>query len=144
MADLSSLQPSKIALYSRIRLPARLHIMSLLPPPPSRPQTRNTPLTDDAGPIKVNRQLRELFREAFDQLGGVQFLVDFALESEPNRRVFVQAISKLLPASASPTDKEAKIIIDIPWLTRDRLAYKEGNLDSDITDILPIKAVNGA
>lgn len=114
--------------------------MSLIPQPPPRPQIRSTPLSDDAGPIKVNRQLRELFREAFDQLGGVQFLVDFALESEPNRRVFVQAISKLLPASANPVEKSDKVIIDIPWLTRDRLAYKEGPLDSDITDILPIKA----
>ena len=104
---------------------------------------RSTPLTDDAGPVKVNRQLRELFREAFDQLGGTQFLVEFALESEANRRVFVQAISKLLPASANPADKNEKIIIDVPWLTRDRLAYKEGDLDSDIQDVLPIKAIRG-
>lgn len=104
---------------------------------------RSTPLTDDAGPIKVNRQLRELFREAFDLLGGTQFLVEFALESEANRRVFVQAISKLLPASANPIDKNEKIVIDVPWLTRDRLAYKEGDLDSDITDVLPVKAIRG-
>ena len=103
---------------------------------------RSTPLTDDLGPTKVNRQIRELFREAFDQLGGVNFLVDFALESEANRRVFVQAISKLLPASASPQETTNKLIIDIPWLTRDRLAYKEGPLDSDVTDILP-KVANG-
>jgi hypothetical protein len=118
--------------------------MSLIPSPSSKPSVRSTPLTDDAGPIKVNRQLRELFREAFDQLGGTQFLVEFALESEANRRVFVQAISKLLPASANPIDKNEKIIIDVPWLTRDRLAYKEGELDSDITDVLPpLKAIRG-
>lgn len=115
--------------------------MSLIPPPPDKPSLRSTPLTDDLGPVKVNRQLRELFREAFDQLGGVNFLVEFALESEANRRVFVQAISKLLPASASPLDKQDKIIIDIPWLTRDRLAYKEGTLDSDVSDVLPLKVL---
>jgi hypothetical protein len=115
--------------------------MSLIPSPPSKPQLRVTPLTEDVGPIKVNRQLRELFRDAFDQLGGVNFLVEFALESEANRRVFVQAISKLLPASAQDT-KQDKIVIDVPWLTRDRLAYKEGALDSDISDVLPIKAVS--
>ena len=117
--------------------------MSLIPSPSNKPSVRSTPLTDDAGPVKVNRQLRELFREAFDQLGGTQFLVEFALESEANRRVFVQAISKLLPASANPIDKNEKIIIDVPWLTRDRLAYKEGELDSDIQDVLPIKAIRG-
>jgi hypothetical protein len=116
---------------------------TLIPPPPlSKPGVRSTPLTDDIGPIKVNRQLRELFREAFDQLGGTQFLVEFALESEANRRVFVQAISKLLPASASPAEEKNKIILDIPWLTRDRLAYKEGALDSDVAEVLPIRQVS--
>jgi len=117
--------------------------MSLIPPPSSKPQVRSTALTDDAGPTKVNRQLRELFREAFDILGGTQFLVNFALESEANRRVFVQAISKLLPASANPAEKNDKIVIDIPWLTRDRLAYKEGEVDADIEDVLPVKALRG-
>ena len=115
----------------------------LIPPPPlSKPGVRSTPLTDDIGPIKVNRQLRELFREAFDILGGTQFLVEFARESEANRRVFVQAISKLLPASASPAEEKNKIILDIPWLTRDRLAYKEGALDSDVAEVLPIRQVS--
>jgi hypothetical protein len=50
--------------------------------------------------------------------------------------VFVQAISKLLPASAVPVGNE-KIILDIPWLTRDRLAYKEGPMDRDVEDVLP-------
>lgn len=115
---------------------------TLIPPPLSKPQLRVTPLTEEAGPVKVNRQLRELFRDAFDQLGGVNFLVDFALESEANRRVFVQAISKLLPASASPTSNE-KLVIDIPWLTRDRLAYKEGKMDADVVTLLP-KEKNGS
>ena len=103
----------------------------------------SSPLNADAGPVVVNRQLREIFREAFDHLGGASWLVDFASSSDANARVFVQAISKLLPASASPVTGE-KIIIDIPWLTRDRLAYKEdmsvaadiANANS-ITDILP-------
>lgn len=116
--------------------------MSLIPVPEPRTGVRNSHLTDDAGPIKVNRQLRELFREAFDVLGGAQWLVEFALESEANRRVFVQAISKLLPASANPQEKNDKIIIDVPWLTRDRLAYKEGPIDEDIVDILP-RAIRG-
>ena len=109
---------------------------SLIPPSQPRQAVRVSPLTDEAGPVQVNRQLRELFREAFDTLGGAHWLVEFAQASEANSRVFVQAISKLLPASASPTQNE-RIVIDIPWLTRDRLAYKEGPMDSDVSDILP-------
>jgi hypothetical protein len=109
---------------------------SLIPPQPPRQAVRVSPLTDEAGPVQVNRQLRELFREAFDQLGGASWLVEFASTSDANARVFVQAISKLLPASANPIGQE-KVIIDIPWLTRDRLAYKEGNMDSDVADVMP-------
>ena len=109
---------------------------SLIPPTQPRQVVRVSPLTDEAGPTQINRQLREVFREAFDTLGGAAWLVDFANASDSNARVFVQAISKLLPASASPIGQE-KVIIDIPWLTRDRLAYKEGLMDDDATDVLP-------
>ena len=86
--------------------------------------------------MKVNRQLREIFREAFDHLGGSEWLVNFASANDQNARVFVQAISKLLPASASPIAGE-KVVIDIPWLTRDRLAYKEGMTDADVISLMP-------
>ena len=112
---------------------------NLVPTPPGRPRLRESELDMPAGPQKVTRQLRELFREAFDQLGGVEYLVDFATRNDQNARVFVQAISKLLPASAADT-KQDRIILDIPWLTRDRLAYQRADaqpLDSDITDVLP-------
>lgn len=109
--------------------------------PQRRPQQaiRNTALSEEAGPIKVNRQLREVFREAFDHLGGAAWLVEFAQANDQNARVFVQAISKLLPASASPIAGE-KVVIDIPWLTRDRLAYKDidrAPVDADVIQLLP-------
>ena len=94
---------------------------------------RSTPLTDDLGPTQINRQLRDLFRDAFDQLGGSAWLVDFAQANDQNARVFVQAISKLLPAAANPQDKDKPIILDVPWLTRDRLSYKDAA--SQITDV---------
>ena len=39
-------------------------------------------------------------------------------------------------ASATPIGQD-KVVIDIPWLTRDRLAYKEGAMDSDAMDVMP-------
>ena len=110
--------------------------MSLIPTPPPQQAIRVSKLTQEAGPTVVNRQLRELFREAFDQLGGAQWLVEFAQAEPANARVFVSAISKLLPAAANPLSQE-KIVIDVPWLTRERLSYKEGPLDPDVDDILP-------
>jgi len=103
------------------------------------PHLRNTELSLPASPRQVNRQLREVFREAFDQLGGVAWLVAFATRNDQNARVFVQAVSKLLPASAADSRVD-QVIIDIPWLTRDRLAYKrieDGPVDADVTELLP-------
>lgn len=61
-------------------------------------QIRATPLAQAAGPNVVVKQLREVFRDAFDQLGGASWLVDFVREDPANARVFIGAISKLLPA----------------------------------------------
>lgn len=111
----------------------------LLPPLRSPQKLNASPLDEPRGPKGVTRQLRYLFREAFDQMGGVEWLVQFATANDQNARVFVQAISKLLPP-ASDDKVQDKIIIDVPWLTRDRLAYKRADeqpLDSDIIDVLP-------
>ena len=96
----------------------------LIPLPPSRPPLSSSHLDFPAGPHRQTKELRNLFRDAFDRLGGVDWLVQFAQENDQNARVFVQAISKLLPPTISD-GKGQPVIIDIPWLTRDRLAYKD-------------------
>ena len=110
----------------------------MIPAPTHNARLRSSPLDEEASPAKVNRQLREVFREAFDRLGGATWLVDFATANDQNARVFVQAISKLLPPSMNP-EKDAKVIIDVPWLTRDRLSYKDGTTSDDAVQDVPIK-----
>lgn len=76
--------------------------MSLIPQP--QPQAiRSTPLTQPVGNNVVIKQLREVFRDAFDQLGGAAWLVEFVREDPANARVFISAISKLLPATVAVT-----------------------------------------
>lgn len=71
--------------------------MSLIPPVIPQ-EIRSTALTQPVGPNVVVKQLREVFRDAFDQLGGASWLVSFVQEDPANARVFIGAISKLLPA----------------------------------------------
>ena len=110
---------------------------SLLPSliPSGPPVFRAPPgsLQEEASPQRVNRQLRELFREAFDNLGGAPWLVEFATKSDQNARVFVQAISKLLPP-ANDAKGGGGVIIDVPWLTGARLSYKRQG-DDEIVDV---------
>lgn len=117
-------------------------MQSLIPPPTPNAQPRSSHLDEDASPRVVNRQLRELFREAFDHMGGAAWLVQFATANDANARVFVQAISKLLPPTADPKTSE-KVVIDIPWLTRDRLTYKDGTTSDDGVQDVPIKKLVG-
>jgi len=72
--------------------------------PQTQPQAiRSTPLTQPVGPNIAIKQLREVFRDAFDQLGGAAWLVEFVQADPANARVFVSAISKLLPATVAVT-----------------------------------------
>lgn len=112
----------------------------MIPEPTHNALPRSSPLDETVSPRVVTRQLREVFREAFDHLGGAQWLVTFASANDQNARVFVQAISKLLPPAMDGKTQE-KIIIDVPWLTRDRLSYKNGATSDDQVADVPIKVL---
>lgn len=72
--------------------------------PQAQPQNiRSTALTQPVGGNIAIKQLREVFRDAFDQLGGANWLIEFVREDPANARVFVSAISKLLPATVAVT-----------------------------------------
>ena len=117
-------------------------MQSLIPPPQPNARPRNSPLDEDVSPRVVNRQLRELFREAFDHMGGAAWLVQFATANDANARVFVQAISKLLPPTADPKTSE-KVVVDIPWLSSGRLNYRDGTTSDDQVQDVPIKKLVG-
>ena len=70
--------------------------MSLIPAS-NLQSIRSTPLSQPVGPNTVIKQLREVFRDAFDQLGGAAWLIEFVQADPANARVFVSAMSKLLP-----------------------------------------------
>ena len=69
----------------------------------------NGPLSGESTPRQTNQQLRDVFREAFDILGGAEWLVRFASANDSNARTFVQAISKLLPQQVQATVKSVKL-----------------------------------
>jgi len=49
---------------------------------------------DPYGAAAMNKMLREMYVEAFDVLGGMAWLVEFARKSDENARCFVQEMSK--------------------------------------------------
>lgn len=105
---------------------------SLIPPGPPRFVAPPGSMQEEIGPVRTVKQLRSVFRDAFDSLGGSDWLVEFATKNDQNARVFVQAISKLLPPQND--DKQSGVIIDVPWLTQTRLSYKRQGQD-EIVDV---------
>lgn len=57
------------------------------------------------------RAMRELFRDAFDLLGGSAWLVQFASSNDGNARVFVQCLSKLIPQELTGKDGQPLTIV---------------------------------
>lgn len=60
---------------------------------------------------RQNRKaIREMFRDAFDQLGGVDWLITFANRSDENARVFINALTKMMPLEVTGKDGAALTI----------------------------------
>lgn len=57
-----------------------------------------------AGDRSNIKQMRECVREAFDNLGGVEWLVAFAKANHENARVFVSLVGKLIPQELTGKD----------------------------------------
>lgn len=55
-------------------------------------------------PAIVKKELRAIFRDAFDQLGGAAWLVRFVRDDPQNARTFVQALARLIPLEITGKD----------------------------------------
>lgn len=75
-----------------------------LDPPSTQVSTPGGGAIDRASPAIVRKELRALMRDAFDQLGGVDWLVRFAQKDDQNARTFVQALSRLIPLELTGKD----------------------------------------
>jgi hypothetical protein len=53
---------------------------------------------------KNQKAIKQMFRDAFERLGGVDYLVEFAKANDQNARVFVQAVTKLIPLEVTGRD----------------------------------------
>jgi len=75
-----------------------------LEPPRTQVAAPGGGAVDRASPAIVKKELRALMRDAFDQLGGVEWLVAFARKDDQNARTFVQTLSRLIPLELTGKD----------------------------------------
>ena len=83
--------------------------VELLPPAPER------------GKTEQQRLVRKGFREAFEALGGTDFLVQFATSSPENARTFVQCLSKLMPTELQEAAADTGVQVVIQKVVSERV-----------------------
>lgn len=81
--------------------------------------------------------------------GMVKAILPKAVEGDTqaiNTFLKLQERTAKLTGMEAPTKQDTHITIDVPWLTRDRLAYKneDGIIQGNVTDITPVLEVKKA
>jgi hypothetical protein len=77
------------------------------------------------------RAIREMFRDAFDRLGGVDWLITFASRSDENARVFVGALTKLIPLEVTGKDGQPLTIT----VVTEPLASEVPAIEGTVTEV---------
>lgn len=88
-------------------------------------KTSQQELGDALTSKEINKAMKEIFKETFHNLGGSQWLTQFVQESPANARVFVQILGKLIPPQTAEVHKPSGVVIDLPWVQRGRLSYRQ-------------------
>ena len=79
------------------------------------------------------KAIRQMFRDAFERLGGVDYLVEFAQANDQNARVFVQAIAKLIPQEITGKDGSPITIV----VKKEGLEFDGNIIDGKWTEEVP-------
>lgn len=87
-----------------VRNMARKKVSHAQPAAGAQSNAQGAAVADRNHPATVKKELRQLFRDAFDQLGGTMWLVRFAQKDDQNARTFVQALSRLIPLELTGKD----------------------------------------
>lgn len=82
-------------------------------------------LGDSLTSKEINKAMKDIFKETFHNLGGSQWLTQFVQESPANARVFVQILGKLIPPQPAAMQQPSAVVIDLPWVQRGRLSYRQ-------------------
>jgi len=71
----------------------------------ANPGLSATNLIEHQNPHVIKRELRAILRDAFDQLGGAQWLVDFVRRDDSNAKAFLQVLGRTMPLELLGADK---------------------------------------
>jgi hypothetical protein len=101
-------------------------------PGPGRPRNVKNRLTN----------LREAVLEAFDQVGGAQYLAKLAQGSSSDRAAFVGLVSKVLPTQIN-ANVEGGIQVQLSWLSGRSIGTTASQIAEPVTQVIDLERDNG-
>ncbi|MEY4441009.1 MAG: hypothetical protein RL442_9 [Pseudomonadota bacterium] len=102
------------------------------PVPPGRPKGVRNRLTN----------LRDAVLEAFDQVGGTQYLARLANGTQSDRAAFVSLVSKVLPSQINAS-VEGGIQVQLSWLGQRSIGTTTAQQAEEITQVIDLERDNG-
>ena len=79
------------------------------------------------------RAIREMFRDAFELLGGVDYLVAFAQRSDENARTFINVLAKMIPLEVTGKDGQPLTITVVTEASGPQEVAIEGTVTEVVT-----------
>ena len=101
-------------------------------PGPGRPRNVKSRLTN----------LREAVLEAFDQVGGAQYLARLAQGTSSDRAAFVGLVSKVLPTQIN-ANVEGGIQVQLSWLGQRNIGTTVAQPVEQVTQVIDLERDNG-
>jgi hypothetical protein len=101
-------------------------------PGPGRPRNVKSRLTN----------LREAVLEAFDQVGGAQYLARLAQGTSSDRAAFVGLVSKVLPTQIN-ANVEGGIQVQLSWLGQRNIGTTTAQPVEQVTQVIDLERDNG-
>lgn len=98
------------------------------PVPAGRPKGVRNKLTN----------LREAVLEAFDQVGGVQYLARLAEGTQSDRAAFVGLVSKVLPTQIN-ANVEGGIQVQLSWLSARSIGTTQAQVAEEVTQVVDLE-----
>jgi len=101
-----------------------------------------TPAGRPAGVRNKLTNLREAVLEAFDTVGGAQYLVKLAQGSQSDRAAFVSLVSKVLPTQIN-ANVEGGIQVQLSWLGSRNIGTTASQIAEPVTQVIDLQRDEG-
>lgn len=92
-------------------------------------------------PNKLTRTIKAATLEAFEELGGVQWLVQMGRGTTDDRRAFMSLLARILPAEIN-ANVQGGVTITLNWLDSRRIGTSTSQLEHNAAQVIDVATDN--